>query len=290
MTTGKTYTDILVESLNTVVSEARLVREFPAKMPGLVERHTLGQGMGVSWREISYAQISASSISETTEFDNPQQLSDTLFAVTPNVVGIETLITDKVRERIAKQSWARIGGLSQNGIQRQKDLDGLTTFAGATNTLAGAGTTLTSGHLDAAKYRITSNTTEPASGPIYFVGHGFQIKDLGDEVKGGVGTYPIPQGRTGDVYRESFRGRVGGMDVHEDGNIEIDGNTDARGGVFAKEGIVLIQGRSPWIERVRKQIGGGAWALFHYDEYAYGERSAGNWLYGILSDATNPTS
>jgi len=27
-----------------------------------------------------------------------------------------------------------------------------------------------------------------------------------------------------------------------------------------------------------------------YDEYAYGERSAGNWLFEVISDATTPTS
>jgi hypothetical protein len=290
MTTGNTYTDILADSLDQVLTSARLIREYPARMPGLVEKHTLGQGTGLSWREISLAQITASSISESTEFDNPQQLSDTLFSITPSVVGIETLITDRVRERIAKASWARVGALAQNGIQRQKDSDGLTVFGGASTTLAGAGTTLTAGHIAAAVYRISSNTTEPANPPFFFVGHGFQLKDLWDEITAGIGTYPVPTGMSGDAYRQSWRGSVAGADAHEDGNITIDSNADAGGGVFAKEAIVLVQGRSPWIEKERKQIGGGAWAIFHYDEYAYGERSSGNWLYRILSDATNPTS
>ena len=30
--------------------------------------------------------------------------------------------------------------------------------------------------------------------------------------------------------------------------------------------------------------------LYLYDEYAYGERSAGNWLFEVYSDATAPTS
>jgi len=29
--------------------------------------------------------------------------------------------------------------------------------------------------------------------------------------------------------------------------------------------------------------------LYHYDEYAYGERSSGNWLYEVISDALAPT-
>jgi hypothetical protein len=40
----------------------------------------------------------------------------------------------------------------------------------------------------------------------------------------------------------------------------------------------------------RKQIGGGADAIFHYDEYATAERGGGVWMFGLLSDATVPTS
>ena len=38
------------------------------------------------------------------------------------------------------------------------------------------------------------------------------------------------------------------------------------------------------------RYGGGANELIIYDEYAWGERSAGNWLYELYTDATAPTS
>ena len=37
-------------------------------------------------------------------------------------------------------------------------------------------------------------------------------------------------------------------------------------------------------------FGGGADELFMTDEYIFAERSAGNWAYAHLSDATAPTS
>ncbi len=37
-------------------------------------------------------------------------------------------------------------------------------------------------------------------------------------------------------------------------------------------------------------VGGGGNKVFTNDEYAYGERSSGNWLRSVISDATVPTS
>jgi len=84
---------------------------------------------------------------------------------------------------------------------------------------------------------------------------------------------------------------VGGVFMAVDGNITIDSADDAKGAVFARESIVLVQGRSPWAKELRNEkLGGGATEYLLYDEYAYGERSTGNWLYEIYSDATAPTS
>lgn len=194
-------------------------------------------------------------------------------------------------KRITKKGVAKIGALAQQAIQRKKDEDGLVVLDGATTSLCGAGSTLTSGHVSAAKNRISSNATEPGNPPYRCVLHGYQIKDIQDEILAGVGTYNVDEGLTARVFAEGFSGMVGGAQVYEDGNITIDSSSDAKGGVFAQEGIVLVQGRSPWIlTKDRPEIGGGAVSVYHYDEYAYGERSSGNWLYEIYSDATAPTS
>ena len=294
MAAGDTITQSLADSLDTVVASARQIREYEGVMPNLVDKVTLAEGTGTSWREISMAALNAQNITETTLLDNPQQMSDTVSSITPSVTGIQTLVTDRVASRINSQSYAQLGSLAQNAIQRKKDEDGLTVLDGATTVLSGAGTTLASGVIAAAAYRISSNATEPGNPPYRCVLHGFQIKDLYDELTAGVDTANRADisGITARVFEEGFRGKIAGVEVFEDGNITIDSTTDdAKGGVFAQEAIVMVQGRAPRTATVRREdIGGGATVVYLYDEYAYGERSAGNWLFEVQSDATAPTS
>ncbi len=289
---GNTTTGSLADSLDDVRSSARIVREDEGVMPQLVDKVTLGEGIGLSWQEVSLAQLTAQAITETTVLDNPQQIADTLLTITPTVVGIETFITDRVEARINKKALAKIGALAQNAIQRKKDEDGITVLdSGATTSSPGAAGTLTSGHIASAKYNISSNTTEPGNPPYYCVLHGFQIKDIFDELVAGVGTSVVSEGPTARVFGQGFDLPIAGVKVYEDGNIAIDSDADAIGGVFAKEGIILVQGRSPRVVAVRKEnVGGGGWTIYHYDEYAYGIRSSTNWLKEIKSDATAPTS
>lgn len=289
---GNTTTGALADSLPTIIASARQIREFEGVMSQLVDRVRLPEGTGLSWHEVALAAINAQLVTETTVLDNPQQLSDTIFTITPTVAGVEILITDRVAARISPNAFAQTGGLAQNAIIRKMDEDGITVLdGGSTTSSPGAGSTLTSGHIAAAVTNISSNANEPGNPPFRAVLHGFQIKDIYDELISGVGTYPVPEGPTARVFAEGFRGIVNGAQVFEAGNIPVSADTDAKGGVFAKEAIVLVQGRSPRAVSVRKEeIGGGATAIFHYDEYAYGERSSGNWLYEIESDVTPPTS
>ncbi len=288
---GWTTTSALADSLNDVRSSARIVREFEGVIPQLVDKVTLGEEVGTAWQEIKYDQLVAQAVTETTELDNPQQMVDSLISITPTVVGIETFITDRVSARISRIGFSKIGSLGQNAIQRKKDEDGLILFASASTTASpGAGVTLTSGYIAAASYNITSNTTEPGHKPIRFVAHGFQIKDLYDELVAGVGTYVVDEGPTARVFQNRFDLPIAGVEVFEDGNITIDGSADANAGVFAMDGIILVQGRAARIISVRNEKrGGGGEHVYHYDEYAYGIRLS-NWVYLIKSDATAPTS
>ena len=293
MAAGDTITQSLADSLDTVVASARQIREQEGVMPNLVDKVTLEDGTGTSWREISMAQLTAQAITETTRLDNPQQMSDTAFAITPTVVGIQTLITDRVASRVNKKSYAQLGSLAQNAIQRKKDEDGLAVVSGATTQLNTAGSAMASSFIAAAVYQISSNATEPGNPPYRAVLHGFHLKDIWDELTAAVDTVERSDisGITARVFQEGYRGKIAGAEIFEDGNMSIITGDDAVAGVFAQEAIVLVQGRSPRTATVRREdIGGGATVMYLYDEYAYGERSAGNWLFSIIADATAPTS
>ena len=290
MASGNTITGSLADSLPTAIASARIVREFEGVMPQLVDKVTLKEGTGLDWTEVKFDKLSAQAVTETTTLDNPQQISDTSISITPTVVGIETVITDRVARRISKNAYAKIGSLAQNAIQRKKDEDGITVLDGFSNSYCGAGATLTSGHIGSAMALIQGNSSEPGVAPFRCVLHPYQIHDIEDEIVAGVGTYPVTDGLTARVFTEGFRGMIKGAQLYPNGNISIDSGDDAKGGVFAQEAIVLVQGASPRMVPVRAEdIGGGATKIYHYDEYAYGER-LDTWGVEIYSDATAPTS
>src|SRR5690606_4020885 len=142
----------------------------------------------------------------------------------------------------------------------------------ATTSLGGAGTTLTSGVIAAARARISSNTTEPFVGQKRAVLRGCQLKDIQAELTSSVGTYEVSEALTARVFRDGFCGRISGVTLYEDGNISIDSNSDAKGGVFASDALVLVEGMNLKRETERRpDIGGGATIVYLTDEYAYGE-------------------
>ena len=304
MAVGNTITDSLDQSIPTMISSARIVREFAGVMPNLVDRHRLNENTGTAWNEVSMAKLTAQAVTETTELDNPQQMSDTLLSITPSVIGVHTVLTDRVAIRISANAFAQTGSLAQNAIERKKDIDGLTAIDGASNEMGAGGAGLDTSLIAHAVYNITSNTNEPApaTAPISAVFHGFQLVDIDDQLTthaispiSGAGVSEDKQGAvltsgiSAEAFQNEYRGRIGGASLYEDGNITITGN-NAKGGVFSQMGLILVEGRSPYVETKRlPEIGGGATALYHYDEYSYGERSSGNWVVEITSDAATPS-
>jgi len=302
MAVGNTITDSLADSIPTMIAAARIVREFAGVMPNLVDRQRLDENTGTVWNEVSMAKLSAQAVTESTELDNPQQMSDTLLSITPTVIGVHTVITDRVAMRISSNAYAQTGSLAQNAIERKKDADGLTAIDGATNSLGSDSAALDTSDISSAAYRITSNTTEPApaTAPINAVFHGFQLADIdfqlttpGISTVAAIGTEaqagaPLTVGIAAEAFQNRYRGTIAGAKIYEDGNLTISSSA-AKGGVFSQMALILVEGRSPYVETKRMpELGGGATALFHYDEYAYGERSSGNWLYEVHTDATAP--
>ncbi len=290
MAVGETTTGSLADSLDTIVASARSTREFAGVVPQLVDRQDLTNNTGTDWKEVLFAQLNAQAITEQTKLDNPQQFSDTAITITPQMVQIQTFITDKVKRNLNKKSLNQMGKLAGEAMMRKKDEDGLVAMDGSTTQLGAANTPVVTGDVAAARYRITSNATEPGPMPISGVFHGFQIKDFYDELVSGIGTYPVPVGVTADVFKGGFNLPIANVNIHEDGNIAIDGNADAKAFVFAKMAWVLVSGMTLRTETDRDIFqGGGGDHMVMTDEFAYGERSPGNWSYEIIGDASSPT-
>ena len=287
MAAGNTTTGALADSLDTIAAAARSRRQFDGVMPQLVDRVELDANTGTSWREILLANLSAQAVTENTVLDNPQQYDDSAITITPEMVQIQTFITDKSGRNLNSKVLAKMGAMPGEAMMRKKDQDGLTA-ADASTQLGAAGSPVQTGDVAAARYRITSNATEPGPMPISGVFHGFAIKDFYDELVGGTGSYPVPDGATAEVFKSGFSLPIANVTIYEDGNISIDSSDDAKNFVFSKMAWVLVEGMTIRTETRREpHIGGGGDSLFLTDEYAYGLRNS-NWTFEIIGDATAP--
>lgn len=289
MATGNTTSSVLSDSLDVIVASARSRREYDAVVPQLVDRVDLDQNTGLDWKEVLFEKLNAQAITETTVMTNPQRYDDSAITIRPQMIQIMTVITDKTQRNLSSKALAQMGKQGGEAMMRKRDEDGLTAMDGSTTQLGTANTPVETGDVAAARYRITSNPTERGRLPVSGVFHGYQIKDFFDELIGGLGTYPVPAGATADVFKGGFNLPIANVTIHEDGNIAIDSSDDAKGFVFAKEAWVLVNGMTIKKETKREPgWGGGSDVLFMTDEYAYGERSPGNWSFEVIGDATAP--
>jgi len=284
---GNTTTGSLADSIDVIQASARSRRQYDGVMPQLVDRVELDANTGTTWREILLANLSAQAVTENTVLDNPQQYDDSAITITPEMIQIQTFISDKSKRNINNKVLAQMGKMPGEAMMRKKDEDGLTA-ADASAQMGAAGTPVQTGDVAAARYIITSNATEPGPLPIAGVFHGFCIKDFYDELVAGVGTYPVPDGSTATVFQSAFTLPIANVSIHEDGNISIDSSDDAKNFVFSKSAWILVEGMTIRTESKREpNIAGGGDSLFMTDEFAYGLRLA-NWTREIIGDATAP--
>lgn len=287
MPNGETTTLVLTDSLDTIVASARSRREYDAVIPQLVDRVDLDANTGLSWKEVLFEQLNAQAVTETTVLDNPQQYEDSAITIQPQMVQLMTFISDKTRRNLNSKALGQMGRQGGEAMMRKRDEDGLTTMDAFTQ-MGTANTPVETGDVASARYNITSNATEPGAMPISGVFHGFCIKDFYDELIGGIGSYPVPEGATATVFKTGFNLPIANVSIHEDGNITIDGSDDAKNFVFSRSSTVLVNGMTLRTETRREpHIAGGGDSLFLTDEYAYGIR---NTLWGreIIGDATAP--
>ena len=288
MPVGNTTTASLDASLNVIVAAARSRREYDAVVPQLVDRVDLDQNTGLDWKEVLFEALNAQAVTENTVLDNPQQYEDSSITIRPQMVQLQTFMSDKVKRTASTKSLAQMGKLGGEAMMRKRDEDGLTAMDASTQ-MGAANTPVVTGDVAAARYIITSNATEPGPMPVSGVFHGFCIKDFYDELVAGLGTYPIPEGATATVFKGGFNLPICNVTIHEDGNIAIDASDDAKNFVFSKMAWVLVNGMTLRTETRREpHIAGGGDSLFITDDYAYGNRSV-NWTREIIGDATSPT-
>lgn len=297
MPAGTTTTTTLQDSLPCIRQSARIVTEQMGMVTQAVEHISLENNVGLDWNEIALAKINAQAITENTCLDNPQRLCDTLFQVRPTMIGLQTVITDRVMMRISSNVAAQIGQLNGNAITRKTEQDGHAILDGAATSLGGgACSPLDASELVAAAVRIDAASDAPLTRTRRAILHPFAIHDIWSEI---VGIASANKGCSGQVVDldsnftdRTFQNRrvrmVGDVEILSDGLLS-NACCESKGGVFAPCGIVYVTGRADRVTTERKEsLGGGSEVLYHYREYAFGERAAGSRLFEIHTDATAP--
>lgn len=292
MATGENTSGSLLEGLPDIIADARIRAEWEGVWARVTTQERQAEGTGLNWTRTIIEKLEAQDIQETERNTDFQQFRGSQISGEPQLTQIITKVTDRFYRKQAKVVSGKVGVLAGNAMARKKDRDFIATFAAfATTTSPGAGNPLSFGHINAAKNRIRSNSTEPSMVEVNAVLRGEQVYDIQSEILSGVGTFNVPQGMTEDVYKQGFEGSVSGVKVWTDDNIATYGTTNARGAVLARNAVIAVMGMTIKEETDRDlYFGGGADVLSLVDEYGFVEDSPGNWAYQIASDATAPTS
>lgn len=299
MATGETTSGSFSAAMPTIYAEARSIREQKSgtwERVTTVKRQAEGEGLTFGWSIVN--QIDAQNITENQSNNNFQQFQVSTQSTQPEMTQVIIKVTDRTYRKAPKQVTGEMGKASGRAMERKKNRDFLSLFTTfATTNSPGTGQPLSHGHIHAAVVNAESNTTEPAMSVISTVLHGFQIYDLQIEQLAPIGTYAIPAGMTEDVYRNGFKGKVGGSNVFVDGNIVLTSTPDANGATIAREGVYSVMGMTLKRETDRDiYFGGGADVISLTDEYAFAENKSGTagttqvFCYRHLSDATAPAS
>jgi nucleoid DNA-binding protein len=293
-----TDTSVLNDTIPTIIEEARFTEQFKEVLSKLVWRITKKIHDGSTVNLPYFGTVTANVLTEGIDMVNPQAMEDTSVKYTPAEVGAQILVTDKLarddQEDVIRAAGRILGDAMV--VKRESDLAG--QLDDATNSMGGADTTMTLGHLAASWADLSGVTLAnggPAPKPYVAVQHPFVLLDLVDvftPTAPNLTILPLP-GVGGGIAEEALRnylvGRVLGMNVFECGNIAIDSSNDAKGGVFAagKGGGQVLVTAKEWDIKPDYDPSLRATELNVVGEYAVGEYLAA-WTVELYNDASAP--
>jgi len=290
----------LGDTIPTIIEKALLTSQFNAVMAGLCwnkdKRNRPGSTVNIPY----FGEVVANVLTEGVDMVSSETMEDTNVPITLQEVGCKIILTTNAIEDDQEEIKSIAGKILGQAMEKKRDTDLITQFDDGTNTMAGASTTLTMGHLAAAKALLSGNATSaggPAPLPYVCVIHPFQTLDLVDVITPLVPTSGTTTGSpvigtsfTDDILRNYTIGRLFGMNILEDGNIPVEsGTSDRKGGVFSMgEGgsIVLVTARD-WDIEPEYDPSLRGWELNCVGRYGFGEYLAG-WIVTIHSDAATP--
>lgn len=302
MAVGMTLSTTLDNVVPLMIAEARTTLQHGNVMRAKMHKENLPDNYGSTAHFPTLGAVVAQTLTEGVDMNNPQQLSDTDFTISPGEEGLQIIVTDKVAKRLQKGILANIGTIASNALNKLEEQNLLALLDGFATSLPGAGTTITKGHISAARTRVQNGQSsgEPAPGdsPIHCVLHNYQVHALLKEFtsisstvapSSGIPTYPIPNGMTQDMIRTWDLGNVAGTPISGSGLLTVDGSDDAKGGLFSEMALWYLTNGNDLNQEDERDASLRATEMNWTRDYGYGEWKDA-WGIELYADASTPTS
>ena len=186
--------------------------------------------------------LTAQSLTEGVDLASPQTLGDSDVSISPEEVGLQVILTDRMLDRAPAGFFNMVADECGRAYAEKLDTDLLSLLDGLSTSTPGAGIVLQLTDLSNARAYVRGNPTEPGPEPLYCVLHPYHLNSIVNELVPVTNVAAMPPDISEEVLRNYFVGKtkIFGMPVFEDGNIAVDANNDAKGGVFSKKAFILI--------------------------------------------------
>lgn len=231
---------------NIILAACRYTAEHNAPCVNLIEHFTLGKGE----KQLTVpraGQVTAQSLTDGVDMVDEADIGITTTDLTTSEVGLKFIVTDKLVRQFNEDVFKVMGKQGGDGIARKKDTDVIALFDGF-STEAGASSEVITFALWAACRAILQNAKAPL--PISCVLHPYTVGVLSQSVgRQSVATTAIPHGLTEDLIRDFWSLNIDGVPVFHDGNITS--GVAAKGAMFSKEALCIIESLAPTAERER---------------------------------------
>ena len=258
-------------ALGLVIVSANRQNDHKGTMPMLSTRKTLRRRTGLAYSEVYYKRLQAYPIQDDSWESNPQILSDQAHRTYLTMISIFIAWNWRVKERLQVDALKDYGELAGMAVKRRVNDEGLKVLASGASQESVS--TLSIQHLVNAKARINASDNPPSDKRnAYAVFHSYSNLAVYNEVAtlSNVSARPYPQGPSASALRAGPMPeyRWGGVMGFDDDNIKIT-STNAKGGIFNKDGIWFIMGEKSSEKKRLPERGGGSDGLFIRSEQAW---------------------
>lgn len=310
--------EALDSSLNTIISEFRMLEDEEKVMRSCATEFTLKPHEGVSKRLNNYNRLVAFDVADAADITQTQALADTTTTYTPGEVAVQTWLPGSTMRRAADPDLLkRTGRILRNAYDLKEDQDGGLQFPSFTPIIGAAARVLGPGEYLAAMTRLAYGNSranpEPPPLPWYIVDHPIKLSTVAgriiplSDVPTGTNIYlpgtasrgptvgPGGGGSLADeIIRKGWRNALGtlfGGIVKPTPNVLPDASDDVSGVAMSQEGFIHVTEVPARIDPDDSDKSyRGAVELNGWGSYAWGLYRSGNYGVEILGDAVEPTS